>query len=147
MLVQEASAVWLTPENGWSAALEILPRLYGALENQYWTHPRHGTAFIALLELVMPFPSVRKALILQLYNHIFNAEGTSTANLLLELAVLCEDPEDNLSLCLHGHVAPRSLRVSELHEAAINEAIFMCDLGLAGRILASLTVVAEREGD
>lgn len=147
MLVQEASTIWLTAENGWTAALEILPRLYDALENQSWTQPRNGIAYLSLLELVMPFPRVRKELILRLYNHIFDIEGTSTANLLLELAVLCDNPEEKLLLRLHGQAVPYDLRVTELHEAAINEAVSACDLGLAGRILASLTVVAEREGD
>ena len=147
MLVQEASTIWLTAENGWDAALEILPRLYDALEKQDWTHPRRGTAYLGLLELVMPFPRVRKELVLRLYDHVFDIEGASTANLLLELAVLCDEPEHKPSLRLHGHTSARQLPATELYEAAVNEAVFACDLGLAGRILASLTVVAERQGD
>jgi hypothetical protein len=109
--------------------------------------PLSSLAHLTLLDLVTPFPAVKRALLERLYGQVFECDGGSTANLLLDLALICHDPDQSFSLNLHGHSSPVKLRAAELHEAAVNEAVNACDMGLAARILASLTVVAEREGD
>jgi len=134
-------------ENGWGPALEILPLLYDVMEDTGPVGSSSSLAYINLLDFVTPFPAVKRAMLERLYGQVFDCEGSSTANLLLDLALLCHDPDHSFSLQLHGHPSPVNLRAAELHEAAVNEAVQACDMVLATRILASLTVVAEREGD
>lgn len=117
------------------------------MESTGWIQPLSSSSHLLLLDLVTPFPLVKRALLERLYGQIFESDGASTANILLDLALVCHDPDQSLFLRLHGRPSPVKLRAEELHEAAVNEAVAACDMGLAARILASLTVVAEREGD
>lgn len=143
----EASTTWLTVENGWKPALKVIPLILESMYQKDTMDPASCISYLELLDHVHPYPSVRKTLLLQLDGNIFHFDGGSLANVLLDLATSYKDSRLKIPLRMHSSSELLSMEWWQMQETAASEASYLGDLGLTGRILASLTVTAEKEGE
>jgi len=144
LFLQEAYSLWLTADQGWSTALDVIPSLLFVFGRDQWEKPDIGPALLNLLSRTAGFNRIRYDLLARLYRRMHDLGGYSTATVLFQLASTHDSADKTSHLPKPALPASIGSEGTDLYDLAVVEAMRFGDLALADNLLRSSIQKAEQ---